>query len=568
MALTKVSSIMTKQATNVAELKTYGASMSDGDSVEILGYSTAGDGGSGTFYWDATSTATDNGGTIIQATGITTGRWMRVYSGAVNATWFGVMPDDGSELDQTDKIVELVTFSSSTGERKRVFFPAGNYYMSEIDMSDYSYVSFMGEGTSAELMQTVFHRKVGVVINNPDKAFICFNHSDEFDGEANNRSNEFRNIYIQNGDISDIECAMGVQVMGSPYAVVDTVMIYGFKTSMTLGWTWMGEFKGIHCREFNDIGFNLLYHAVNSADITSLHCSTADSSANYAVRVFGGHSPIFTNLDTEGSMDTHLYFHEAANTLNIDGWHIEGGTNIIEHESSTTNPSGIIDIRGLACFAQDPLGKFIKPGSMQSIVSGLKMLKLSGYIDFGSGDFSDYLTLERVLGTDIRLQYRDYATDGSVYWKDLSKNIDNASLVAHNITPVMYDPITQPEVVNGRLLSQQELSYSQWNAGSKISTLSQLNSSGTHFGIYLAKITIIGRYSSWTYNRDYAEYHFLIAEDGTSTQTTLVHNTATDSDFTKLFTFTYDNATQELTATAAAGVTHGRFSVHCEVIPY
>jgi hypothetical protein len=89
MALTKATSIMTTQATSIAELKTYGASMSDGDSLEILGYSTAGDGGGGTFYWDATSTAADNGGTIIQATGVTTGRWLRVYSGSVNVKWFG-----------------------------------------------------------------------------------------------------------------------------------------------------------------------------------------------------------------------------------------------------------------------------------------------------------------------------------------------------------------------------------------------------------------------------------------------------------------------------------------------
>lgn len=55
----------------------------------VNGYYTAGDGGGGEFYWDATSTETDNGGTIIQATGIVTGRWKRLYSGTVNAEWFG-----------------------------------------------------------------------------------------------------------------------------------------------------------------------------------------------------------------------------------------------------------------------------------------------------------------------------------------------------------------------------------------------------------------------------------------------------------------------------------------------
>lgn len=71
---------------SIAELKT----ISNIESINVLGYYEKGDGGGGTFYWDETSTETDNGGTIIQATGITTGRWKRVFSGAVNVKWFDV----------------------------------------------------------------------------------------------------------------------------------------------------------------------------------------------------------------------------------------------------------------------------------------------------------------------------------------------------------------------------------------------------------------------------------------------------------------------------------------------
>lgn len=58
--------------------------------VDVLGYYTKGDGGGGTFYWDSTSIETDDGGTIIQATSITTGRWKRVFDGAVNVKWFDI----------------------------------------------------------------------------------------------------------------------------------------------------------------------------------------------------------------------------------------------------------------------------------------------------------------------------------------------------------------------------------------------------------------------------------------------------------------------------------------------
>ena len=47
--------------------------------VWMVGTATAGDGGEGGFYWNASSTATDDGGlTNIQPNGILTGRWLRI----------------------------------------------------------------------------------------------------------------------------------------------------------------------------------------------------------------------------------------------------------------------------------------------------------------------------------------------------------------------------------------------------------------------------------------------------------------------------------------------------------
>ena len=59
--------------------------------VWISGYYTKGDGafGSNIFEWDSTSTETDNGGTIIKLTSITTGRYKLKYSGAVTPEMFG-----------------------------------------------------------------------------------------------------------------------------------------------------------------------------------------------------------------------------------------------------------------------------------------------------------------------------------------------------------------------------------------------------------------------------------------------------------------------------------------------
>ena len=73
----------------VAELK-LAVGKEQGDKAFVGGYYADGDGGGGDFYWDAVSVEADNGGTIFQVTGTTTGRWKRIYSGSVNIKWFGI----------------------------------------------------------------------------------------------------------------------------------------------------------------------------------------------------------------------------------------------------------------------------------------------------------------------------------------------------------------------------------------------------------------------------------------------------------------------------------------------
>ena len=57
--------------------------------AQVVSNWTTGDGG-GVFRWNAASTATDNGGTIIKETAVTTGRWIRQWTGTLFASWFGV----------------------------------------------------------------------------------------------------------------------------------------------------------------------------------------------------------------------------------------------------------------------------------------------------------------------------------------------------------------------------------------------------------------------------------------------------------------------------------------------
>ncbi len=84
----------------------------------LLGYNTIGDNGNGHFYWDSTSTETDNSGTIIKVTGVDTGRWKRLQAeDSLNADWFGAdstgVLDSSSALTSALSLGKVVSLTSS-----------------------------------------------------------------------------------------------------------------------------------------------------------------------------------------------------------------------------------------------------------------------------------------------------------------------------------------------------------------------------------------------------------------------------------------------------------------------
>jgi len=108
---------------SIANMKNLNTEIEANATVELLGYYSKGDGGGGTFYWDSTSIEDDNGGTIIEATGVVDGRWIRNYSGAVNVKLFGAVGD--GVTDDTAAIQAAVDIG------KEVYFPEGTYLISD-----------------------------------------------------------------------------------------------------------------------------------------------------------------------------------------------------------------------------------------------------------------------------------------------------------------------------------------------------------------------------------------------------------------------------------------------------
>jgi Pectate lyase superfamily protein len=124
--------------------------------VIAKGCLTAGDRGGGLFYWDASSTETDNGGTVIQPhtidptclPGSSPGRWIRIYDGPIDVRWFGARGDGDDTKDDTKAIQAALDEVSTKGGT--LTFPSGRYIIKSpgLNAKDAWGVRYQGASTS------------------------------------------------------------------------------------------------------------------------------------------------------------------------------------------------------------------------------------------------------------------------------------------------------------------------------------------------------------------------------------------------------------------------------------
>ena len=127
---------------NIAQLKLN----SNMGRVDVLGYYTKGDGGGGIFYWDSTSTESENGGTIIQATGIATGRWKRPESGTVNVKEFGAKGDGLAD--------DTFAVQNAINTKNDIYIPNGTYNISTELIITHS-ISINGNGIGLTILNSL-----------------------------------------------------------------------------------------------------------------------------------------------------------------------------------------------------------------------------------------------------------------------------------------------------------------------------------------------------------------------------------------------------------------------------
>lgn len=95
------------------------------DVVNVGAAATAGDGWAGSFYYDSSSTDTDDGAlTIAPTTG--SGRYKRIYTGPIDVRWFGAVGD--GVTDDTAAITSAI----QQAENGDVIVPPGTYLVSTV----------------------------------------------------------------------------------------------------------------------------------------------------------------------------------------------------------------------------------------------------------------------------------------------------------------------------------------------------------------------------------------------------------------------------------------------------
>ncbi len=131
---------------SIADLRLVATGL-DGLAISTLGYYSAGDGGSNQFYWDASSSETDNAATVVKPTAtVGNGRWLALNPMDVTMRKWGCKGDGST--DDTARLQAAIDFcyNSHADEHPVVKVGIGRYSITQVNMRNH--VRIVGENES------------------------------------------------------------------------------------------------------------------------------------------------------------------------------------------------------------------------------------------------------------------------------------------------------------------------------------------------------------------------------------------------------------------------------------
>jgi len=147
-----------QKASTIADLRLLTGTSENSNAVATLGYYVAGDGGGNTFYWDSTSGATDNGGTIIKPTSVSgAGRWLAVDPTYITFAQFGGKSDDvGAAVANFTALKAacqaLGGITAATGTKGTLYIQQGNYTIANDEIRTTGGFKIVGDGADVSVL--------------------------------------------------------------------------------------------------------------------------------------------------------------------------------------------------------------------------------------------------------------------------------------------------------------------------------------------------------------------------------------------------------------------------------
>jgi len=295
-------------------------------SINLLGYHARGDGGGGVFYWDATSTATDNGGTIIKAAP-TTGRWIRVYSGAVNVKWFGATGDG-----VTDDVLAIQAAIDLKVDNGAIFIPTGVFIVSTSLTITGIHFTVCGEG-----------QYKSIVKGSVDNAYSIFKVGTNAGGET---WGQYGNVTFENFQINgnksvgaDVATSIGIDCLWTAHIRINMMRILNTRGHGVHFYT--GGYSSITKSNINTHGISGIFldgvNSTNSITSTLIQDCQISTNGTYAV-----HAKNFFNVSIMNNVMEDIGTGGVGATIKLEGSALRNM--VIKHNYFEANNDAAYDI--------------------------------------------------------------------------------------------------------------------------------------------------------------------------------------------------------------------------------
>lgn len=406
------------QTNSITALKAVSVTaLTNGYLAFVAGYSLPNDRLGGMFAYDSASSETENIGTIV-APNSGTGRWKRIYSGALNLKWFGAKGD--GVTDDSTAVQAALDFVGIAGGK--VFVPAGRYLLNTailLPVTD-KQVSIEGENERASVFvsgitsvtATAMFKGIGLIGNR------CYVRLQNLALEGNSAANVHGIYLIYGTPFSDFRNILitgfvdGIRLAKNYRCTLDNVQSILNTNGATIGLDLAGA--GATCNAINVLGGRFdsntgkgLYFygcrnvVVNGSDVEN--CGVDGLRADY---VFGlsVHA-----LYSEGSTNAHFVggaHYNITNSwgvvldgLNVSNWYA-GNTLISIADSSGVSINGFVcekgigatsTVAGTAITISASQGVVLNGGYIRNIANGV-VITANGRVQMNLPAF-DYVTV-------------------------------------------------------------------------------------------------------------------------------------------------------------------------------